>query len=198
MKTDLLFESCPFIAGQTTTLSRLGVSDSDALWEIQSDKNLMLLEREPAAEQRAEIEQRIAHADALFEQRRAVTLGIYANGDLSHLIGWVELGAVDTDLNALALRCVFSRRCVGTTYPEEALRALCRYLFDMVRVNRVQTTCHAEDYDKGRILEKAGFKLEGTLRECVRWERHGVVSLSFYAMLASDDLELRCTEITEA
>lgn len=198
MKLDLLFDNCPFITGTGVTLSRLSVTDSDMLWEMLSDKNLMRLEREAPAESHAEIESRIAQADGLFEQRRAVTLGVYANQELGRLLGWIEIGAVDTEVNALSLRCMFSPRCVGTAYPTAALSALVRYLFEMVRVNRVQTVCHSEDYDKGRLLEKAGFSAEGTMRDCTKWDRHGVVGLTFHAMLASDYLAQRCAAVTEA
>ena len=84
------------------------------------------------------------------------------------------------------LRFLFGRRCVGTEYPAEAMGTLCRYLFEMARVNRVQSVCLDADIDKQRILEKSGFQREGVLRECHRWERQGVVNLAYYAMLLSD------------
>ena len=42
-------------------------------------------------------------------------------------------------MNMVQLRFLFGRRCVGTEYPAEAMGALCRYLFEMARVNRVQS-----------------------------------------------------------
>ena len=89
-------------------------------------------------------------------------------------------------MNMVQLRFLFGRRCVGTEYPAEAMGALCRYLFEMARVNRVQSVCLDADIDKQRILEKSGFQREGVLRECHRWERQGVVNLAYYAMLLSD------------
>ena len=53
MKTDLLFESCPFITSANITLSRIGVTDCDALWEIMSDTELYRYERESPAPGRA-------------------------------------------------------------------------------------------------------------------------------------------------
>ena len=100
--------------------------------------------------------------------------------------GTIEIGGVDEGMNMVQLRFLFGRRCVGTEYPAEAMGALCRYLFEMARVNRVQSVCLDADIDKQRILEKSGFQREGVLRECHRWERQGVVNLAYYAMLLSD------------
>lgn len=186
MKTDLLFQSCPFITSANITLSRIGIADCDALWEIMRDDELFRFEPDAPAELAAQAEARIEQAEALFQQKKSVTLGAYANTDLSHLIGWIEIGGVNQDLNELSLRFMFGRRCVGTEFPAESIGALCRYLFEMMRVNRVQSSCLAEDYDKQRILEKSGFVREGVLRECHKWNRQGIISLAFYAMLASD------------
>ena len=40
MRTELLFESCPFLTSANVTLSRLGFADGDALWEIMQDEEL--------------------------------------------------------------------------------------------------------------------------------------------------------------
>lgn len=193
MKTDLLFENCPFITSTNITLSRIGITDCDPLWEIMREEKLYRFEREQPAQTRMQAEYKIEEADLLFEQKKAVVLGVYANTDLTHLIGWVELRNADTEMNMLELRFLFGCRCAGTEHPAEAVGALCRYLFEMVRVNRIQMNCLAEDVEKQRILEKCGFIREGVLRECYRWERHGVINLAFYAMLASDYLFLKNT-----
>ena len=78
------------------------------------------------------------------------------------------------------------RRCVGTGISGRNYRRAVRYLFEMARVNRVQSVCLDAITDKQRIWEKSGFQREGVLRECHRWERQGVVNLAYYAMLLSD------------
>ena len=150
------------------------------------DEELYRYEYEAPAKERVQAEYKIQDANAQFAAKRTVTLGVYANTDLAHLIGWIEIGGADESMNMVQLRFLFGRRCVGTEYPAEAMGALCRYLFEMARVNRVQSVCLDADIDKQRILEKSGFQREGVLRECHRWERQGVVNLAYYAMLLSD------------
>ena len=150
MRTELLFESCPFLTSANVTLSRLGFADGDALWEIMQDEELYRYEYEAPAKERVQAEYKIQDANAQFAAKRTVTLGVYANTDLAHLIGWIEIGGADEGMNMVQLRFLFGRRCVGTEYPAEAMGALCRYLFEMARVNRVQSVCLDADIDKQR------------------------------------------------
>lgn len=198
MKTDLLFENCPFITSSNVTLSRIGIADCDALWELMGDKNLYHFEPDNPAQSRMQTEYQIEESDILFQQGKSITLGVYANTDLSHLIGWIRIYNVDQELNQLQLRFLFGHRCVGNEYAAESLEAFCRYLFEMVKVNRIQVTCLAEDTEKQRILEKSGFVREGVLRECNRWERFGIINLAYYAMLASDYALLKTTRSIQA
>lgn len=46
MRTELLFESCPFLTSANVTLSRLGFADGDALWEIMQDEELYRYDNE--------------------------------------------------------------------------------------------------------------------------------------------------------
>ena len=88
MRTELLFESCPFLTSANVTLSRLGFADGDALWEIMQDEELYRYEYEAPAKERVQAEYKIQDANAQFAAKRTVTLGVYANTDLAHLIGW--------------------------------------------------------------------------------------------------------------
>lgn len=47
----------------------------------------------------------------------------------------------------------------------EALRALLRYGFQVMGLNRVEATTHTENQRSMRVLEKLGFQREGLLRE---------------------------------
>ena len=99
MRTELLFESCPFLTSANVTLSRLGFADGDALWEIMQDEELYRYEYEAPAKERVQAEYKIQDANAQFVAKRTVTLGVYANTDLAHLIGWIEIGGADEGMN---------------------------------------------------------------------------------------------------
>ena len=114
MRTELLFESCPFLTSANVTLSRLGFADGDALWEIMQDEELYRYEYEAPAKERVQAEYKIQDANAQFAAKRTVTLGVYANTDLAHLIGWIEIGGVDAAVWARNIRQKPWARCAAT------------------------------------------------------------------------------------
>ncbi len=49
--------------------------------------------------------------------------------------------------------------------PPEAVRAMIRFGFEMMNLNRVEARCIAENIASARVMEKAGMTFEGILRE---------------------------------
>lgn len=74
------------------------------------------------------------------------------------------------------------RACLGVGHATEAARALLGWAFATLDLNRVQAECDTRNLGSARVLEKLGFRREGTLREdCVV---DGVVSDSWvYGLL---------------
>lgn len=60
---------------------------------------------------------------------------------------------------------VLSREYWGRGLMPEAVRAMIRFSFEKLDLNRVEARCIAENTASGRIMEKAGMTYEGTLRE---------------------------------
>ena len=125
MRTELLFESCPFLTSANVTLSRLGFADGDALWEIMQDEELYRYEYEAPAKERVQAEYKIQDANAQFAAKRTVTLGVYANTDLAHLIGWIEIGGADEGMNMVQLRFLCSAAAVWARNIRQKLWARC-------------------------------------------------------------------------
>jgi [ribosomal protein S5]-alanine N-acetyltransferase len=60
---------------------------------------------------------------------------------------------------------VLSREHWGKGLMPEAMRAVIRFGFGRMGLNRVQARCIAENAASARVMEKAGMTYEGTLRE---------------------------------
>jgi len=70
-------------------------------------------------------------------------------------------------------------------YCTEAARAVVRYGFDVLGLNRIEAHHFARNPASGRVLQKLGMKPEGCLRQSVKkWDRFEDVQL--YAVLKSD------------
>ena len=67
----------------------------------------------------------------------------------------------------------------------EALNALVDFLFDEVGFNRIEATHAADNPASGRVMEKAGLRYEGTLRQSGKCSA-GIVDMVWRAILKQD------------
>lgn len=76
----------------------------------------------------------------------------------------------------------------GKGYAPEALRAVIRYLFDVVGFHRVEAVYNMDNVASGRVLSKAGLRFEGVLRgRAMRIGADGFPEdLNLCAILATD------------
>lgn len=83
-------------------------------------------------------------------------------------IGWCSLNRWNPDYRNASLGYCFDDAAWGHGYATEAARALLRWAFDTLDLNRVQAETDTGNAASARVLEKLGFVREGTLREdCV-------------------------------
>jgi ribosomal-protein-alanine N-acetyltransferase len=60
---------------------------------------------------------------------------------------------------------VIGRKYWGEGLMTEAVKEVIRFGFERMNLNRIQATCFPENIGSYRVMEKAGMKFEGTLRE---------------------------------
>jgi len=80
-------------------------------------------------------------------------------------IGWCSLGRWNPDYRSASLGYCYTDAAWGHGYATEAARALLRWAFDTLDLNRVQAETDTRNLASARVLEKLGFVREGTLRE---------------------------------
>jgi len=71
--------------------------------------------------------------------------------------------------HGIDLGYLVAREWWGRGFMTEVLEAVVPWWLTQEGVHRVWATCDVENRASARVLEKAGFQLEGTLR---RWDRH--------------------------
>ncbi len=88
------------------------------------------------------------------------------------LIGAVELRAMDTTHAHAELSLWIGVGWWGQGLASEAARAVVRYGFEQLGLNRIHAYHMVRNPASGRVLAKIGMKPEGLLRQCVRkWGR---------------------------
>jgi RimJ/RimL family protein N-acetyltransferase len=80
-------------------------------------------------------------------------------------IGWCSLSNWNPDYRSASLGYCFSDAAWGHGYATEAARAVLRWAYDTLDLNRVQAETDTRNAASARVLEKLGFQREGTLRE---------------------------------
>ncbi len=82
------------------------------------------------------------------------------------------LGAIDIRPNARHQKAEIGywigKPYWGRGYATEAARAIIRYGFEVLGLNRIHASHFAENPASGRVMQKAGMRFEGVLRQDVR------------------------------
>ena len=92
-------------------------------------------------------------------------------------VGWVTVNSWNPAFRSASLGFCYAERAWGQGYATEAGRAIVDWAFTALDLNRLQAEADTRNHASARVLEKLGFRREGTLREnCIV---DGVVSDSW-------------------
>jgi ribosomal-protein-alanine N-acetyltransferase len=142
--------------------------DEDALVRHADNPRISqnLRDRFPSPYTRADADAWIAHVEQAARRREPVT-------DFAIVVGGEAIGGVGVerfqDVFAIGAEIGYwlSEAHWGKGYATEALLGLVPYCFDVLGLRRLQASVYAANTGSARVLEKAGFELEGRLRRAV-------------------------------
>lgn len=90
-------------------------------------------------------------------------------------------GYIHREVDCAEVGFLFAPAAQGKGYGYESLRALCEFAFTQGNIRRLTATVTAGNIASKRLLEKAGFQLEGELRESYflagRWQNDWLFGL---------------------
>ena len=105
--------------------------------------------------------------------------------EISQPIGSIAVVKLNEEVGSADMGYCIGRKYWGQGLVPEALKAVMDYLFDEVGLNRV-AACHDVNNPKsGRVMEKAGMKLEGILRSAGK-NNQGICDEVWHSMIRSD------------
>jgi RimJ/RimL family protein N-acetyltransferase len=162
----------PALPTPTLSTSRLRLrpfadSDAEALFLLQSDPQVLRYWDAPPWAERARAERFLAACRRMAQDGTGARLAIERRGDGAFL-GWCSLTRWDPTHRSAALTYCLRAAAWGQGYATEAVRALLTWAFATLDLNRVQAETDTRNVASARVLEKVGFRREGTLREdCV-------------------------------
>lgn len=159
-------------------------SDADELFALQSDAEVLRYWDSPPWSERSRADRFIARCHEMAEEGSGARVvieraneGVTARSADGAFLGWCTLNSWNPDFRSASLGYCLGKPAWGRGLATEAADALLGWAFDALDLNRVQAEADTRNLASGRVLEKLGFKLEGTLREdCIV---DGVVSDSW-------------------
>lgn len=159
-------------------------ADAEDLFALQSDTEVLRYWDSPAWDDRASIVRFMAGCRKMAEEGSGARVAIERRSDQA-FIGWCTLNSWNPAFRSASLGYCLNQAAWGNGYATEAAHARLRWAFGAFDLNRIQSEVDTRNAASARVLEKLGFRLEGTLREdCII---DGVVSDSWvYGLLRSE------------
>jgi len=187
----------PTLRTERLQLRPITGSDAKALYATHGDAFILRYWDAPPWTDRARADRFVEASHAMAADGTGARLAIERLADGAFL-GWCSVSRWNPDFRSAALGYCLHDSAWGHGYATEAARALLRWAFDAMDLNRVQAETDTRNDASARVLEKLGFLREGTLREdCIV---NGEVSDSwvFGLLRAQWDPELGIDEYTHA
>lgn len=105
--------------------------------------------------------------------------------DTGVVIGTIAAPTVKNRIEAVEVTYCIGNKWWGHGFVPEALRAVMKYMFEEVQVNRIEAGFDSNNPNSGRVMEKAGMQKEGILRQAGK-NNQGLFDLVFYGILRED------------
>jgi ribosomal-protein-alanine N-acetyltransferase len=139
-------------------------ADANDLFALHSNAHVMRYWDAPPWSEHARSERFIAASRQMAEEVTGTRLAVDRVSDAA-FIGWCSLNRWNPDYRSASLGYCFDDAAWGLGYATEAARALLRWGFDALDLNRIQAETDTRNVASACVLEKLGFVREGTLRE---------------------------------
>ncbi|MFD0507975.1 GNAT family N-acetyltransferase [Streptomyces chiangmaiensis] len=154
---------------RTARLRLRAFEDADAnnLFALHSSAHILRYWDSPPWTERSRAEKFITACRRMEQEGTGGRLAVDRVSD-GAFIGWCTLNRWNPEYRSASLGYCYDDAAWGHGYATEAARALLRWAFDTLDLNRVQAEADTRNVASARVLEKLGFVREGTLREdCV-------------------------------
>lgn len=100
-------------------------------------------------------------------------------------IGSISVVAKNERLNTVHIGYCIGRAWWGQGFTSEAFAGIIPFLFNEVKVNRIESQHDPNNPGSGKVMLKCGLQYEGTLRQA-DFSNKGIIDASIYSLLASE------------
>lgn len=142
-------------------------ADADALFTLHSSARVLRYWDSPPWTERSRAERFLTTCRTMADEGTGVRVAVDRAAD-GAFVGWCGVFGWNPDFRSASLGYCLNETMWGRGYATEAAHALLEWGFAALDLNRVQAEVDTRNSASARVLEKVGFRREGTLREdCV-------------------------------
>ena len=105
--------------------------------------------------------------------------------DINEPIGTISVVDMDERIGKVHIGYCIGSEWWNKGYTSEAFSAIISFLFDEVKVHRIESQHDPDNLSSGKVMKKCGLKYEGTLRKA-DWSNKGIVDACIYGLLSED------------
>ncbi|NYI07466.1 GNAT family N-acetyltransferase [Allostreptomyces psammosilenae] len=154
------------VLGELVRLRAMGPADAEALWRWNHDPEVMRWMDDTYPQTLEQVRGWLAERPR--NAYGSLLLGVEALAD-GALIGLVSLHDAEPEKGIAELDIYLGEKDYwGRGYATDAMRTICRYGFEDMRLHKVTLTVVTENHAARRVYEKVGFVEEGRLRQVFR------------------------------
>ncbi len=139
-------------------------ADADALYALHSNAVVLRYWDSPPWTDRERADRFLATCRQIADEGTGARVAIDRLTDGAFL-GWCGVTQWNPDYRSASLGYCLGEAAWGQGFATEAAGALVQWAFDTFDLNRLQAEADTRNVASGRVLEKLGFVLEGTMRE---------------------------------
>ncbi|MCD0485482.1 GNAT family N-acetyltransferase [Streptacidiphilus sp. ASG 303] len=163
---ELREEASGMVLGELVGLRAMGPADAGALWRWNHDPEVMRWMKDGYAQPLARTEKWLAERPG--NAYGDLLLGIESLSD-GVLVGLVRLHGAEPETGCAELDIYLGEKAYwGRGHATDAMRTVCRYGFEKMRLHRISLTVVEENHAARRVYRKVGFVEEGRLRQSFR------------------------------
>lgn len=179
-----VFSHLPTLLTPRLTLRPVRMSDAEDMYEYSRDPEVA---RHVLWDAHTSIHQTRNYIRFLIRQYRNASPGTFAIAlrDSGKVIGTIGFMWVQTDNRSAEVGYSLSRQYWNQGYMSEALQAIVDFGFDRLNLNRIEAQHECDNPASGHVMQHAGMRREGTLRQRI-FNKGRYVDVDLYAIVRSD------------
>ena len=178
------YEAFSPITTERLLIRKLGIGDAEDIYAVSRNPAVSRFVLWETHRSIADSRSMIRGVLRSYRLQEPAALGIVLR-ETGHVVGTIGFLWIDREHNAAEIGYSLAEELWNRGLMTEALRAMLRFGFETLHLNRIEAQFDVRNAASGRVMNKAGMKKEGVLRQRL-YNKGEYIDVELWSMLASD------------